>query len=203
MDSTKAYFEAMEWLEKFDLGNRAKDKLQTLSKGNQQKVQFIASIIHKPDFAILDEPFSGLDPINQEKFLEHIKELNKRGTTILISSHQMLLIEKIADSLFFINHGREVYNGSLSDVLRKSGNGLVVDVAFRDSIKDERLKSIINLLDIHRYNDEKVRLTFESNAELNSVLTSLSHVGNIENIKSEMPNLHEIFINLLHKQTEQ
>ena len=89
---------AEEWLQKLDLLDRKKEKLNTLSKGNQQKVQFISSIIHNPSFAILDEPFAGFDPINQEAFLSIIKELRDNGTTVLLSAHQMHLIEKIGAS---------------------------------------------------------------------------------------------------------
>jgi len=88
---------AEEWLEKLELYERKNEKLSTLSKGNQQKVQFISSVLHNPSFAVLDEPFAGFDPINQEAFLMIIKELRDKGTTILLSAHQMHLVERITD----------------------------------------------------------------------------------------------------------
>ena len=121
MEKTVAKKKAMEWLERLGLADRAKEKLQVLSKGNQQKIQFVASILHKPEFAILDEPFSGLDPINQEIFIDFIKEINNEGTTILLSAHQMSLIEKIADKIFLINNGNELYNGTLSGIYQAFG----------------------------------------------------------------------------------
>lgn len=116
MEKGEAKKAAMEWLEKLGLANRAKEKLQVLSKGNQQKIQFIASILHKPAFAILDEPFSGLDPVNQESFIDFIKEINNQGTTILLSAHQMPLVEKLANKIFLINNGQELYNGTLQGI---------------------------------------------------------------------------------------
>ena len=82
MNPAKAKQKALEWLERLELTNRANEKLQALSKKNQQKIQFIASILHQPSFAILDEPFSGLDPLNQEKFIEYIKEIRKGYSAI-------------------------------------------------------------------------------------------------------------------------
>lgn len=122
MDKHEAKKAAMEWLEKLELADRAKEKLQVLSKGNQQKIQFIASILHKPAFAILDEPFSGLDPLNQEIFIDFIKEINKQGTTILLSAHQMQLVEKTAHKIFLINKGEVLYNGSLNGIYETYGN---------------------------------------------------------------------------------
>jgi len=116
MEKTHAKKTALDWLERLGLADRAQEKLQVLSKGNQQKIQFVASILHKPEFLILDEPFSGLDPLNQEIFIDFIKEINNQGTTILLSAHQMSLVEKVANKLFLINNGNELYNGSLSNL---------------------------------------------------------------------------------------
>jgi ABC-2 type transport system ATP-binding protein len=121
MEKTEAKKTALDWLERLGLADRANEKLQVFSKGNQQKIQFVASILHKPAFAILDEPFSGLDPVNQEKFIEFIREINNQGTTILLSAHQMSLVEKIANKLFLINNGEELYYGSLSGIYNVFG----------------------------------------------------------------------------------
>jgi ABC-2 type transport system ATP-binding protein len=111
---------AMQWLDRVSLQERALDKLDTLSKGNQQKVQFISAVLHRPRFIILDEPFSGLDPINQELFSQLIRQLRDEGATILLSAHQMQLIERIADRLLLMNRGRTVLYGTM-DEIRKSG----------------------------------------------------------------------------------
>ncbi len=108
---------ASTWLERFELGDRAKEKLSALSKGNQQKVQLAAAILHSPRFAILDEPFSGLDPINQELFLSIVRELRAAGTTLLFSAHQMSLVERMADRVMVLHRGKELLHGSICELV--------------------------------------------------------------------------------------
>ncbi len=113
---------ASTWLERLGLLDRASEKLGALSKGNQQKVQFAAAILHGPRIAILDEPFSGLDPVNQEAFLDIVRELRDAGTTILLSAHQMSLVERVADRVFVMHRGRELLHAPTGDLL--SGGSL-------------------------------------------------------------------------------
>src|SRR5699024_3833995 len=96
--------------------------IEELSKGLTQKVQFISSIIHEPDLLILDEPFSGLDPVSQDVFKDEIRELANQGTAILLSSHQMNLVEEICDRLFMMQDGQKVIYGSLDDVKMEYAN---------------------------------------------------------------------------------
>lgn len=113
---------ADEWLQRLELGDRAKEKLNALSKGNQQKVQFAAAVLHSPRFAILDEPFSGLDPLNQELFLNLVAELRASGTTLLFSAHQMSLVERMADRVFVMHRGRELLHAPIAELI--SGGSL-------------------------------------------------------------------------------
>lgn len=117
VEGAEAERRATTWLERFELGDRANEKLSALSKGNQQKVQLAASILHSPRFAILDEPFSGLDPINQELFLSIVRELRAAGTTLLFSAHQMSLVERMADRVMVLHRGKELLHGSISDLV--------------------------------------------------------------------------------------
>jgi ABC-2 type transport system ATP-binding protein len=102
------------WLGRFALAERAKEKIDALSKGNQQKVQLIATLLHEPTIVVLDEPFSGLDPVNQELMIEVIRELRARGATVLMSAHQMSLVERVADRAAFIRQGRLVHETELA-----------------------------------------------------------------------------------------
>lgn len=199
MDPSKAKAAAMEWLERLELTGRAREKLQALSKGNQQKIQFVASILHKPSFAILDEPFAGLDPLNQEKFIEYIKELNLQGTTILLSSHQMPLVEKIAHKVFLINDGKELYNGSLTDIYNNFGQQHILDISFAAEIPVERLQLIGDTESVVIENSNQVKITFAAGAELNQVLGKLSGIEGITNITSHHSSLHNIFLSLVKK----
>src|SRR4051812_42441361 len=111
---------AESWLERMGLRDRIREKLDNLSKGNQQKVQFIAAVLHRPAFAVLDEPFSGLDPINQDYFSELIRGLRDDGMTILLSAHQMPLVERLADRVLLMNRGREVLAGTVDEMRRRT-----------------------------------------------------------------------------------
>ncbi len=199
MDPAKARSEAMQWLERLDLAQRAQEKLQALSKGNQQKVQFIASILHKPAFAILDEPFSGLDPLNQELFIGFIQELNQQGTTILLSAHQMQLVEKIARKVFLIHNGQEVFYGKLSEIYNSKGQQQTIDISFNQPLEPTLWENLPGVENSILEEEQLVRLTFAQGMELNSIMKILSEVEGITHIKSHNSNLHDIFLNLVNK----
>jgi len=202
MEKTDAKKTAMEWLERLGLADRAKEKLQVLSKGNQQKIQFVASILHKPAFAILDEPFSGLDPLNQEKFIDFIKEINTQGTTILLSAHQMPLVEKIANKVFLINNGEELYNGSLSGIYQIFGKKQIIELQLESYINESTFQNLKGVESVTLVDDLHVKLTFGQINDMKSVLSELANVNGICDITSHKPDLHEIFLQLVktHKQ---
>ncbi len=110
---------ADEYLKKFDLYDRRLSKIEDLSKGNQQKVQFIATILHAPDFIILDEPFSGLDPVNTNLLKDIILEMKQRGKVIIFSTHLMDFAEKMCDHIAMIDHGKIILKGSLKEIKSK------------------------------------------------------------------------------------
>jgi ABC-2 type transport system ATP-binding protein len=122
MTRTDAQQSAERWLERLDLHDRRGELLKALSKGNQQKVQFISAVLHAPRLAVLDEPFSGLDPLNQDLFLTLFRELRAAGTTILLSAHQMQLVERSADRLLVMNRGRVVLAGTLDELRARHGD---------------------------------------------------------------------------------
>ena len=107
---------ALEYLERFDLSDRKDSKIEDLSKGNQQKIQFIATILHDPEFIILDEPFSGLDPINTNLLREIIVEQKNKGKVIILSTHLMDFAEKMCDHVAMIDHGKIILNGSMAKI---------------------------------------------------------------------------------------
>src|SRR5690606_41472273 len=113
----------LEWLERFELADRANEPLKAFSKGNQQKVQFAAAVLHRPRFATLDEPFGGLDPLNQDLFVRAIGALRDAGTTVLFSAHQMQLVERLADRLVLLGNGRELLRGTVPELRRRWSAG--------------------------------------------------------------------------------
>ncbi|MCX8068189.1 MAG: ATP-binding cassette domain-containing protein [Anaerolineae bacterium] len=110
---------AMEWLERMGLEDRANSRVKDLSRGMQQRLQVIASIVHDPDLIFLDEPFQGLDPVNVERVKGVIADLRREGKTIVLSSHQMNLVEALCDRILLVNRGRSVLYGSLAEIKRQ------------------------------------------------------------------------------------
>jgi ABC-2 type transport system ATP-binding protein len=114
---------ALPLLERLGLAERAGEKVTTLSKGNQQKVQLIAAVLHRPALVVLDEPFSGLDPLNQETFIALMRELREQGAAVLLSAHQLDLVERLADRFLLISRGRGVLAGTLEEMRGRAADG--------------------------------------------------------------------------------
>ncbi len=185
---------ANEWLEKLQLNDRKNEKLSSLSKGNQQKVQFISSIIHNPAFAILDEPFSGFDPINQELFLNIIKELSTRGTTILLSAHQMQLVERIADRVLLLNKGKEIISGTV-DYIKKSYSAdetIVIKIAGEPDLSVIENEEAVDKTELH--SKDEIKIYLKRGKDLSGLLNKISFIYKIISIRSEHISLHDIFI---------
>jgi ABC-2 type transport system ATP-binding protein len=128
LQRSKARLAVMSWLERLGLRDAAQRKIEELSKGNQQKVQFIGAVLHDPAFVVLDEPFSGLDPVNQNIFKDILLDLKQKGKVIIFSTHQMDQAERLSDALCLINKGRVVLGGSVRDVKKRYGkNSLHVE----------------------------------------------------------------------------
>ena len=191
----QAHATAMEWLERLSLKERAADKLDALSKGNQQKIQFIAAMVHRPKFLILDEPFSGLDPLNQELFSDLIRELRDEGTTILLSSHQMQLIERIADCLLLMSRGRSVLHGSLGAIRKSVGwdNKLILRTAEQTSDLSalNRMPAVAGAKQTGPF---EVTLLVNHNASLSEVLVTAGSTLEIVDVQNERISLHDIYV---------
>lgn len=125
MDKKSAVDESIKWLKKLEIENYKGKKIEELSKGNQQKVQFIASVVHNPKLLIFDEPFSGFDPIIQQIIKEILLSFVNSGKIIILSTHQMDTAEKLCSDIFLINKGKEVCSGSLSQIKKQSGTNNV------------------------------------------------------------------------------
>jgi len=179
------------WLEKMKLTEWKNKKAEALSKGMQQKIQFIAAVIHDPDLLILDEPFSGLDPINMELLKAIVLEFKAAGKTIIFSTHQMELAETICDDICLINRSRKILEGSLRDVKRSFGrNSVALRVEGGDGVLDDR--SIVS--SVKRRSDEVEALLAEG-VDPQIVLRRLLEAGaRITKFELVEPTLHDIFI---------
>jgi ABC-2 type transport system ATP-binding protein len=190
---------ARKWLDQVGLGDRINDKLETLSKGNQQKVQFISAVLHKPEFAVLDEPFAGLDPINQDSFLEIIGEMRRQGTTILLCAHQMGLVERIADRVMLMNRGRQVLFGTLAQIHESSNisSKIIVHVAAETDITGLRNSPFIQKVE-QRGNGEYAFHIKKGETPQKFLLQAASTVELID-IYTEKNSLHDIFVEAIRR----
>ena len=135
------------WLSRFGLENQKSRKVEELSKGNQQKVQFILSLIHDPDFVILDEPFTGLDPLNQLLLKEVIQEKQREGKTIIFSTHQMEQVERLCNNICLINDGNIIVEGSLNEI-RKMHSNEAVEVYFSGNVSSDEASKFLSDVEI-------------------------------------------------------
>jgi ABC-2 type transport system ATP-binding protein len=186
---------ADRWLERLELGEWRLRKVEELSKGMQQKVQFIATMLHQPELLILDEPFSGLDPINQQVLKDIIVQLSRSGTTIIFSTHQMDVAEKICDHVCIIARGRKVLDGALAEVKRVHG-GTHVAVAFEDGADGAAaVGSISDLVaksdDYGVYAELALRDGVTAQTVLERLLRSGARLRRFERVE---PSLHRIFL---------
>lgn len=175
------------YFDRFEIKGTLDDKIKSLSKGNQQKVQLLASLIYKPEFLILDEPFSGLDPYNANLLMGIIKEINAKGTTILFSSHNMENVEYLCDRLIMLKNGKIVLKGS-PDEIRNSYEKDIVKVRteadLSELFREYDLKREGNLWTIRLENEAYGREIFDRLVE---------KLGYLEMFSQEPPSLNEIF----------
>ncbi len=192
--ASQARQRALAWLERVELAERADDKVSSLSKGNQQKVQFIASILHQPRLAILDEPFSGLDPINQERMCAWIRELRDEGMTILLSAHQLQLVEQIADRILLIHQGRQRLCGTLEEIRTSTASASRLVIDYADPVAIEDLRTSVGIAAVEAVDECRIEVQLRDDAELGDVLADLARAGRLTGLTTVTPSLHEIFI---------
>lgn len=184
--------EVDDWLEKMDLTDWANKKVETLSKGMSQKVQFIVTVIAKPEIIILDEPFSGLDPVNAEVIRKEILELQKKGTTVIFSTHDMNVAEKLCDFILMIYKGKKVLDGTLDDIQDQYGTDTV-------RIRTEAgMSACEGIPGIDRINDfgKSQELRLSENADPQEILKALMRHTKILKFDIVKPSLNDIFIRI-------
>ncbi len=184
---------ALDYLKRFDLLDRKDAKIEDLSKGNQQKVQFICTIIHDPEFIILDEPFSGLDPVNTNLLKDIILDLKKAGKVIIFSTHLMDFAEKMCDHIAIIHHGKMLKEGSLTELKREYSQRNISLVYEGDISFLEENPIIEKLEDFGRFTGISVKSPQDVQTLL-KLLVEKEIV--IKRFDANDISLHEIFINL-------
>ncbi len=176
------------WLEKMDIASWKEKKIEDLSKGMAQKIQFISTIIHEPPLLILDEPFSGFDPVNAELIKNEILELKETGTTVILSTHRMESVELLCDQVAMINQSKKILDGTISQV-KKSFRPEVYNVILSD------LKQLIPQEWIAKEVEENYTFTLPlSGKSPNELLSELMQYGEVKQFKEVVPSMEEIFI---------
>lgn len=186
-----AIAEMEKWLERFDLTEWRNRKVEELSKGMQQKVQFITTVIHRPQLLIFDEPFSGFDPVNAEQLKREIIQLRDEGATILFSTHNMASVEEVCEKITLINHSRVVLEGRVDEIKQRYKKNLfVVRVA-----GDKPVTACEELYDVVPGEEhEGFLIKLAPEASLHDAIAYLNDNYTLTSITEQLPSMHEIFI---------
>ncbi|MEQ7214954.1 ABC transporter ATP-binding protein [Enterococcus asini] len=179
-----------EWMEKFQVKGKKTDKVKSLSKGNQQKVQLIATLIHEPKLVILDEPFSGLDPVNAELLKDGILQLKQQGSCVIFSSHNMDNVEKICDHLIMLNNGQTVLKGKVHDIRESFGRTkLFLDAG----LPVAELEAVASVKQVSTREDGSLELTLSDPKAGEEIFMRATQDGYIPMFNQQPPTLEEIF----------
>ncbi len=197
MPRLEAHKQINNWLKKLGLEQYRDSRIEELSKGNQQKVQFIISVIHNPKLLILDEPFGGFDPINQQIIRETILSFVNEGKLIILSTHLMDLAERMCSDILLLNRGKEVCSGSLSQI-KKNFGGNIVELGFEGS--NETIKNLSYVKSIDNYNNY-AEVQLEDSVEPHIFLRDIASRLNVNHFRIMEPTLNKIFIDLIKQST--
>jgi ABC-2 type transport system ATP-binding protein len=202
MERRAARAAAEGWLERMGLGDRGGDPLKSLSKGNQQKVQFISAVLHRPRLAVLDEPFSGLDPLNQEFFLDLIREMRDGGTTVLLSAHQMQLVERLADHVMVMSRGRPVLRGTLPEIRQRWTRETRLVLRVAGAADGAALAAHPAVLRVDAATPGELTLYLAPDAPLNPVLAAAAQSLDVREVHSAPVTLHEAYVRAVGGETD-
>lgn len=178
------------WLKRFDITENREKKIESLSKGNQQKIQLLASMLHDPELLILDEPFSGLDPVNVELLKSAVQDLNNAGTTIIYSSHRMEHVEELCDNVCILNKGELVVSGPIDEVKTNHGNKRVVIETDHEMPEIDKVDGV---LEVDR-NKREIKAMIETESVAEQIYDIVKRYGFVKRFQVVEPSLNEIFI---------
>ncbi len=189
MDRHEAKRKASDLLDHYGLGDRKDAKCESMSKGMGQKVQLLGTIIHDPELVILDEPFSGLDPVNMELMRDVILSMKKGGRTVIFSTHVMAQAEQICDAILLVNKGRKIIDGPITEVKKTAGGGIMLDYTGDGA-------ALHGLPGVQRVNDsgQHAELILEDDADPQEILRQLVDKVTVRRFDIREASLHEIFV---------
>lgn len=206
MSRREATARLKEWFEKFDILDWWNKKVEELSKGMAQKVQFIVTVLHRPKLLIFDEPFSGFDPINANLLKEEILTLHREGATVIFSTHNMASVEALCDEITLINNSRNILSGNVAEIRnRLGGNRTAFTVSGDASVVAEPLGNLgarfdCSLLD---NGDTRLLVTPAAGATMRPIIEAVNNHLDIKSIEPAIPSMEEIFINTVKQNSQQ
>ena len=198
MDRKSATRSIDQWLERLGMTEYRNKRLDTLSKGNQQKIQLITALAHDPDIVILDEPFSGFDPVNAQIIREEILRLKEEGATIILSTHNMESVEELCDNIALINKSHLVISGGVDEIRRKYGNNNV-ELIYTSSAAIKPVAGVFSVIsDVDDSGRHTAVLSLENQSDSNAALKEIISQGvAVNSYKELVPRMNDIFIKLV------
>lgn len=195
MTKSDALNEAKKWFEKLNIDQWWKKKLSELSKGMAQKIQFVVTVLHRPHLLILDEPFSGFDPVNANLIKDQIIDLKNNGTTIILSTHRMESVEEMCDYVALINNSKKIIDGRVFDVREKFKKN-IFGITLSE-VSSDHFENFKNKYEIFNLSNENNLVSFDLKNEesQNNVLLDLVQVGKVRSFDERIPSMNEVFIN--------
>jgi ABC-2 type transport system ATP-binding protein len=190
MEKHAATDASQQWLERLDLGDRADSRLEELSHGNQQRIQLAAALIHDPELLILDEPFSGLDPIGVQAMIDILIERAEAGGTVVFSSHQLDLVEDLCEDVVIIAEGKVVLSGPVRD-LRSRSNHRYIDIELASD--HHSLVDRFADFEVVSSGNGRIRLKVEADTNLEPLVSAANQLGKVREFSFTPPNLSEVF----------
>lgn len=195
MSRQDALGQAKYWFQQLEIDQWWKKKLSELSKGMAQKIQFVVTVLHRPKLLILDEPFSGFDPVNANLIKDQILKLKENGTTIILSTHRMESVEEMCDYVALINNSKKVLDGKVFDV-REQFKENIFAVTLSD-VNSEQFENFRIQHNLENFKEENSLLSFDLKQldNRNNLLQELMSIGNIRSFNEKIPSMNEVFIN--------
>jgi len=191
LDHKTAKSSILKWMDKFDIRDWWNKKVEELSKGMQQKIQFIATVMHEPKLIILDEPFTGLDPINTDLIKAEIYKLKEEGASIIFSTHRMEQVEEVCEDIVLMDDGKIILEGKVEDI-RQQFKENIFEVSFEGELDQDALNGNVDILE---QTGDTMRFKLNEGVSSNQFLNSLINMGiSILSFNEILPSLNEIFI---------
>lgn len=199
MSKNDALSQAKYWFEQLEIDQWWKKKLSELSKGMAQKIQFVVTVLHRPKLLILDEPFSGFDPVNANLIKDQILNLKNNGTTIILSTHRMESVEEMCDYVALINQSKKVLDGKVFDVREKFKKN-IFGITLSD-VDSEKFENFRKEFYINEFNTQNQLVSFElkNDNDQHLLLNELMKIGKIRSFDEKIPSMNEVFINAVAK----